>query len=479
MDASVFQNLPLDLWVKIFQLTREPDGAWFDDENPPDYRWPPSILTAQTPLLLTLVCKPWRTLARSCADLWTSVKCQISDDTLVVHDSDDEFKGLADYLACSGSMSLSLIISFHIQDCERANNALQLLYPHFGRLSALRVSIGNGVLGELTPIPRVAMPHCQLIQVNFWQDKYTKWLAPLMTNELLKLHALDMREYVSANATYLPVEQQLGHLLHLQATANNFAIRPVDILRCCERLVTCTLYFRLGPHSGGKDNTHSPDFIMPYLQSLSIRVKSSYYWRDVFGHATCPSLRRLRLNGTFWPVPTFAPFLQRSRCQLQQLTLSGTNISASDLIQALQIAGETLETLVLGCQYINQVPDGSLPCFTDNLLDALDPVQAGRNVLAPHMHTLQVECQGPLETTDGRFIEVVQARMAHAGRTTGFRHITLTCGSEELQKPHFHQKDMEGVALLPEQHPGVSVRVYPDPRERDDGTDAEEGGGSG
>jgi len=459
---SAIAVLPLELWTKILTYVVGP-LADIDEE----FKDWPTYYSQSTPLNLAIVCRGWRELVHACPDMWTSLVYSISEHSI----TRGGLVGVQAWLARSGTRPLSLEFTCFCRELEILNAFLEVFYLHFPRLAVLRVGMGGGIWGEILPTPRVDMPLCWLVNTDFSNEKYVAWFAPFFRNELPALRALKMREYLASTVSRMPVEHHMSGLTHLNAVANNFKMRPVDILRGCPRLVACRLYLQFSHNdnsNGWSDDTACEPFTLVHLRTLWLHAKASSDWRDVFAHTTFPALEEITLIGSMWPVPTFAPFLERSCCPLRHLSLPECNASAAEVITVLGAVTETLETFCfIRSRSYNAITDSD---FNDTLLDALDPLQ--RDVLVPRLHSLEMIKQGALETTEKKLFDVVRARMT-SNRTVPLQRVEFQCtliGSDETS---FSKRNLDILVMLRQQYPGLTVNGYPDAVSIGSGADCE------
>ena len=439
--------LPPELWIKILDHVARPVGDVGESKD-----WPSHSAHWQrgSPLKLATVCRDWRKLVHNFPDMWNSLSYAISEHSFARGGP----AGVRSWLARSGSRPLTLQFLCFCQDPLILNTFLEVFYPHFPRLVVLRVGLGGAIRGDILPIPRVDMPSCWFVDANFSNETYVAWFAPFFQNQLPGLRALQMREH-TFTISHMPVERHIYKLTHLDAAANNFNMRPVDLLRGCPHIVVCRLHFSFGHSNGTSGVTAFKPFTLAHLRTLWINVQYSYSWNDVFADATFPALEEMTLIGSMWPVPTFAPFLERSCCPLRHLSLQGCNASATEVIGILHAVTETLETF-----YLSGHDFSDPPSFNDALLDALDPQL--QDVFVPYLRSLEISTCGSLQTMDGRFLDMVRARMTST-RTVALLHISLSCGLEELNQPSFHKLDFAGLANLGQQYPEMTVELSPDP----------------
>ncbi|KAH7103411.1 hypothetical protein BKA62DRAFT_785370 [Auriculariales sp. MPI-PUGE-AT-0066] len=458
-------HLPPELWLTVFFLTKNwDDSDW--DVDAPSFTWPPNSVATpeQCPLLLGRVCREWRNLSISCGSLWTLVEYNITENSI----SRGGLEGLEQFLSRSGSLPICLIIETHLSDPERINPFMELYYRHFHRVKFLRLSLGGGILEQgvsVIPFPRNQLPVCRIIDTSFRFEDYSRWLAPVFAGDLPALRALRMQEFVhhfESQDSRMPVAQHLQNLIFLDAVANNFDIRPVDVLQRCTNVRHFTMYFRLfGAQWGeGMDISDVAPFVVPNLQSLSLRAAFHGLWRDVLAPATCPALEELTMIGRVWQLSPVLPFLERSQCPLRKLNLSGSNVPTADLLQVLHLVTGTLERLQLSRLYGSQKADDR-DGFNDNILDLMDPQLHGTNVLLPRLDYLELEAINPSTAADGRFVEVVRARTT-TSNTVPFKHITLVSYDvDSFASPGFHMLDFSGIVQLAMEDKQLSLVINP------------------
>jgi len=101
----------------------------------------------------------------------------------------------------------------------------------------------------------------------------------------------------------------------------------------------------------------------------------------------------------------------------------------------------------------------ALDGFNDTLLHSLEP--QGQTALVPRLHSLKIITDGVLRSTDGKLLDMFCACMTST-RTVSFQSITVRCDWQEPENPSFHKLDFEGLAILEQQHSGLTVNMHAD-----------------
>jgi len=328
MDTTMTMLLPELLLKIMLQAAARPGDARGEFEH-----WPLYYAQWRAPLVLASVCHRWHELVHSCSDMWSSLSYNITNHSV----TNGGLIGVQTWLVRSGGRPLYLDFAYHYHDSYVLKAFLMTFYPHFSRLALLRIGMFGGVYGDIPGIPRVDMPWCRHVRTKFENEEYVAWFAPFFQNRVPALRELQMDRYDRSTVSHMPVEHHISNLTYLHAAANNFKMRPVDILRGCPHLVECWLYLQLrhDNSNGAPDDTVCEPFTLPNLRTFSIGARINRDWRDVFAHAKFPALEEMSLIGAIWPIPTLVPFLERSRSSLRYLSLSDCNAVAAEVIDVL------------------------------------------------------------------------------------------------------------------------------------------------
>ncbi|KAJ7674041.1 hypothetical protein DFH06DRAFT_1173838 [Mycena polygramma] len=390
-QTSTMPSLPPELFSAIFVRAMRWEVAQA-----------PSI--KQSPLVLTLVSKRWRTIALETPVLWSSLSYSVWHKGEAAQNGLD---GVRAWLSRSGNVPLCLGISITTSDLEVANGFLDIYYAQRHRWKKIHLFLAGGLGEGLLPFPSNGFDKLEEINSRLWHDAHMKWCLPLYKAALPALRCLKHRELASRTTILPDISAHWPQLAHLDIVRNTFPSHSTDVLRQCANLETCRIYFRPG-HDRPSPSSREP-YTLPKLHSLWIRSKIGTGQENIFASITLPALRELEMVGRWWPLASFVPFLLRSRCPLRSLSLLGTNISEDDLVVILGVVGGTLESLEIGVQHLNEVADGCI-CATGKIIGMLNADSMGRDVLLPNATGLHFKSQGVLDWADGEFAAMIESR---------------------------------------------------------------------
>ncbi|KAF8882709.1 hypothetical protein BD779DRAFT_1542261 [Infundibulicybe gibba] len=125
---STIMDMPVEILSKIFISCLDPD--WYMDP-------PIRFNSHQAPLLLTKVCRHWRTVSQSTQHLWTMLP-HLGPGVTHIQPGSGAYKLFRMYLAYSGNAPLSILI--FIQTEKQNDGVIALLSPHLHHIGRLRIS---------------------------------------------------------------------------------------------------------------------------------------------------------------------------------------------------------------------------------------------------------------------------------------------------------------------------------------------------
>ncbi|KAK1235872.1 hypothetical protein PQX77_000884 [Marasmius sp. AFHP31] len=415
------RNLPPELLTEIFRIctashTKEP----VQDDIERSDSFLGSLNTCKAPWVLGQVCRTWREVAISAADLWTRVEvpwrkleAQLSNQrlaslkcNLMLQLERSRTQPLAivygaDMNTVEGA--LPLILKFHSQwedvFLEGDVRVFRYLHPYRGRfpkLKTLRLSLKghgeNDVTGAFDDLP-----------------------------SLERLTLADDVEYLLRSEDQLPWKRVMHYTSResislLPDIRDSYSLLP-DIgeqSRILPRLVnihTCVI------ESITQSDVVIPELTPPLnLKFLHTLVLSQEY-DSVIGilldWLILPALRVLRLSQSFDYPRALIDFLDRSSCQLEELVVTDTHyglLRALDgLVQVLKASSlRSLRTFGVG----GVCTSNSLKMRDawDRILNALTPTEDNTepNVL-PNLQRL-ILCGPQMEWTDEILLKMVSAR---------------------------------------------------------------------
>ncbi|KAJ6475974.1 hypothetical protein C8R47DRAFT_1323695 [Mycena vitilis] len=359
--------------------------------------------TTEIPLVLTLVSKRWpRTIALDSPVLWCSLSYYIQYDGEAGQNALD---GVRAWLERSGSVPLHLGISIGTFDAEVANAFLKIYYAERHRWRTLELFMAGGVEEGLLPLPSDGLDTLEEIDSRLSDNGRIQWSLPLYTAALPALRSLKHLPAVSRTTVLPDFSAHWSQLVHLDIARNVLPSHSIDVLRRCGNLETCRIYFRSCPER--PPPTSRGAFPLPKLHSLWIRSEFGNGREDIFEALTLPALCSFEIVGAWWPQASFVPFLLRSKCPLQALSLLDTNISEDELVGILNVVGGTLKTLEIDVQCLYADENA---CTTGRIIGLLNADSMGREVLLPNATGIHFTSQVVLDWADGAFAAMVESR---------------------------------------------------------------------
>ncbi|KAJ7674038.1 hypothetical protein DFH06DRAFT_1173831 [Mycena polygramma] len=255
-STMVLDSLPPELLAEVFTRTL----LWKYAHEP---RSPPS--TAETPLVLTLVSKRWRTIAFETPVLWSSLSYHIQYEGEAGQNALD---GVRAWLGRSGNVPLYLGISIGTLDTVVANEFLKIYYAQSHRWKILQLFLAGGVEEGLLALPTNSLDNLEEINSGLWDNAHIQWSLPLYKAALPALRSLTHREMVGGTTILPDISALWPQLVHLDIARNVLPSHCTDILRRCGNLETCRIYFRPG-HERPPPSSREP-YTLPKLHSLWI-----------------------------------------------------------------------------------------------------------------------------------------------------------------------------------------------------------------
>ncbi|KAF9042301.1 hypothetical protein BJ165DRAFT_1372430 [Panaeolus papilionaceus] len=318
----------------------------------------PIPITSTPPLVLTLVCRKWRTVAISSPKLWTKLHVAFqSSVTERQYDPNQQFShrwqlrlaGIKTWLSRSGNLPLSISLkgviiksigkeSHHIE-----REALQALVDHSLRWQALEISMTKyslNTLFDMLDINQRTVPLLRSLRIveddswgitHFVDTPHYQRLAPAKLNPLDAWLSLPALREIHTGFHHLHISAQQDSLQNslircsmLSSLSLYFpTYRQIiaDILRCCPSLHHCHLSVTPA-WSPLRPNLNSTMILLPELRSLVIEGEGHTH-DSLFSLLDAPALVELsfhlgsEMDFTF----TMAPFLLRCK-SLDKLTFS-------------------------------------------------------------------------------------------------------------------------------------------------------------
>ncbi|KAK7005836.1 F-box domain-containing protein [Favolaschia claudopus] len=333
----IFGKLPTELMVEIFMLAISSTPAW------------PRVL--KHILSLSQVCALWREIVVGSPKIWAQSVVEVCLDYKQRSVSSKDYLETIFHRSAPHSISVSFICG---------NKDAPTVHPKINT-DAIARAISNSA------------PRWKSLTVG---GNYPGWAtvdAPLLNLQTLKITAgslpptlpscPNLRRLtiadtgVNGSSTVDLTPIPLANLTHIDLESFDLA-SLLSILRQCEKVVTASLATKLYTWSQVDVNMlyDGPVTVLSSLTHLKLKFsRGEPQWKLIgpfFAPLALPSLRTLRLSfnrsaGIPWPVEAFTTFQMRAP-QLSDLCLSGTWITAAQLIGVLRLA-PALTSLSLIC----------------------------------------------------------------------------------------------------------------------------------
>lgn len=297
---------------------------------PPVHDIPPEILTRifsfttgrhfsiykveEGPWILGKVCSRWRTVSRSSPYLWSSFTLYTPQD-LVIKDITPVVRRLEAVLEHSKQVTLHIWMeAFGSPEIARA------IEPHSSRIFSLQVGGQIGYLSRKNCLKMVDLPSLVDLTLDLGElptDNFRTYMdlskcAPRLTRLTLRLRQ-DHSIVLQSKALILPYNQLTDLWIYQPADV----VQILKVLPHCAQLVS---YRDNTPYSFEEQSTQS--ITLPCLRYVRCR------WPSLIPVLVCPSLKSLDFTSGLRPFKlteassaTMQEFLQRSRCEVDVLTL--------------------------------------------------------------------------------------------------------------------------------------------------------------
>ncbi|EDR05924.1 uncharacterized protein LACBIDRAFT_329437 [Laccaria bicolor S238N-H82] len=403
----------------------------------------PAVMSErEAPLLIGRVCSSWRSISRSTAELWTSVRVSIPSTTFIASETSSVHGVVADwidYAAASNRMaelrtaalqewlqrsgSLPVDISFsQWQDWTRVPFYSNVIHePHPVVDTILSVSRRWRKLTVAAPSSSIlclSRPHDlplletldlrfpnmgESIRFGILKSKYNIFRTPSLRRLSLAQSSGDCLDYPVnwANLTDLAIEGHLWEKLSLR--------QAFFLLSHCSQLVRCSLEIWM---------SERPPLPYSPLTHCNLKYLSIFEGVDVTSIFDCldlPALLEVEYHTSFTPNPHKKPslltLLRKSNRSIQKLTTDPKRLVMEDLIECLHFIPDAT-TLTLKPSRIDK-DNGQR--FDRTFLDKeflsffLPPAS---DTLCPKLKFLEINC--PLNFSSGDLLGFILEKQSNA-----------------------------------------------------------------
>ncbi|KAL0065623.1 hypothetical protein AAF712_007401 [Marasmius tenuissimus] len=408
------RNLPPEILTEIFRICTASHTKELvqDDVEGSDYS-PGSLNTRKAPWVLGQVCRTWREVAISTADLWTRVNVpwrklegQLSNQRLASLEYN-----LMLQLERSRTQPLTIVYDTGMGPRSTVVGALPLLLKFHLQWEDVLLKGSVQVFRHLHPY-RGRFPKLKTLRLDMKGDEesdVTSAFDDLPSLERLTL--VDYVEYLLRSEDQLPWKQVMHY-----ASRESSAIPPdVDEQsRILPRLVNvriCVIERIVVINSPGLE----PHLNLGFLHTLVLsQLDYEHPIKRFLDWLILPALRVLRFPQSFDCPRALIDFLDRSSCQLEELVVTDAHSclykTLDDFIQVFETSSlQSLHTLGFGCGQpvvsLHVVGDAS-----DRIFNALVPTEnSPEQTLLPNLQRLIFV--GPMmEWSDEVLLKMVTAR---------------------------------------------------------------------
>ena len=371
--------------------------------------WGCDFATNKPPLLLMYVCRRWRALATSTQALWSHI---------YLDDCPPPIWLLDEFLTRSHGHPLT--INMHCTQLHRTSRAalhptLTTLIKHIPRWRTIKFALASKFWKEIATLPPSVRTFPMLQSVNLSAiDDCSGGLWKIFEN------APSLRD-ASVQCTPVRGTGTTVHFILPLSQLQSYAMRRSSVGEClwsfdqCPNLISCTVEcITLGDSSSTK--THRR---MDQLESLAITAWTQSYFSFIFDSASAPALKDLRLfAGTIEEVMENAPisvipFLVRSSCNLEKLTLSGLTLAGDELINILRHLPCLTELVV--AQHRKSLERVAESLFTEEVFHKLasttlaDGGAQDHPIIVPGLRSLWFT--GRMDVSDRTLLSSIQSRL--------------------------------------------------------------------
>ncbi|KAJ7031376.1 hypothetical protein C8F04DRAFT_1110980 [Mycena alexandri] len=400
----------------------------------------------RSPLLLTQISSNWRCVALATPSLWTSLAIKLSISSCIPN-----LELIRTWIARSGSRPLS----FHIAESIRKDyyekgmvtvaTVLALYAPHYQRWQRMRLEcqdwrIDTGFSKLPCDQPPQALESLHLFR-DFWRPEEQEQLSLMLSAPRLRdCHWVSNTDLGGFNA---PFPQLTKLFLERPLVAKDFMhiLSEGTNIKSCQFFVlassTSTLALPAAP-------AVAPFVLRHNLRSLDLTAD---LFGRVFNQLELPCLTHIsikRFDTTpVWPHHDFMSLLTRSKCTLESLSLTDTDMTPDQMIQFLQHASPTLEKLIL-------TSDRRLrhTIVNDDVLQLLTWAPGTASPVCPRLSMVKFwDCH---VSTDGVLADMIESRWK--GRD-GAPNRGLSIAFVKLDSTHAEDsrrlKDKIGISVLP------------------------------
>lgn len=404
-------RFPNEILAEIFQRCLPAELVF----NPQEHTLMTTSTCRMTPLVLSKICRRWRSVATGTPRLWRDIEIYIS-----IKRYKSQISVLEDWLRYSADMPLTFILNICAQEDLRFWSAdppceiAEVLARHSERWQTAYLAIPVASFSGIPAVPFPLLTRLTLRTASFFTVDESKMLG--MANQITSLELLS----TPASTYDLPK----GRVQYLKARFVS-AQECYDLMKKNPDLVDCYLE---GPYL-------YPSFVYPEVLTMEKveRLYISQYHQECVGvffdALTLPALRCIEFGARANEAPhrQLVSLVQRSGCMMQKLVLEHVDMDDTDLMDILR-AMPTLtdfRIIIMGIDHGRTMSNRLL-----HMLTPQHPDLRGQITLLPNLEILDFEA--PFIYEEDAMVNFLTSRW-RKNRVTGvdpfyarLKHATIT-----------------------------------------------------
>ncbi|KAF9263036.1 hypothetical protein L218DRAFT_1077445 [Marasmius fiardii PR-910] len=377
------RRLPNEVLAMIFTTCVDKEGLRTRKPLKPMSRsteFPSTFDTKKSPWILGQVCRRWRYLVLSLAELWTTI--DINWEGLPTEISDPFIERRLS-LTLQRSHDEPLHVSWGQQSC-RDRTFLSMVASRSLRWKSATIRAGLKGLRLLTPYSG-AFPILSTLYLDFAEEN---WLGLDKNDPVFHI----FRDAPSLRNVTLTGDWTVTPRLSSQIPWNQvkrFAVEP-DYLETWRDFQILLPYLtnveEMTLKRFGFDGFRDTPLLMERLHTLDLRTADTLSIDQLLGSLTLPSLHKLVVSSALTATPSILAFLGRSACQLEECgVLSEEGANLVNLLKSESL--QTVHTCSIRGTSFTAVENYAI---SDASLSALQLRPSGKSNLLPHITELDL-----------------------------------------------------------------------------------------